>query len=242
MQPTCSDNTLQACQGPSQFYQKAMITTPPADLHLPDLTFTPLPPTSELFLPAYTLLTDSVAQLRSTLTLSLLYSQPHLTLPPTLLTAVYLLRTQEYLSMTVILFTGYVIAVLSACGYLSYGYIERAEWMGSRSGLVATVGEDRKREVVGALWGEEVIGVVVFEREGGDGVIYGWTVRLRYRGKGVGRGLLEKVAGICGGRVRFAEDHVHSYRLPRIPAMFNEVFDKREAKAQTMLEDVLKSQ
>ncbi|CUS10116.1 unnamed protein product, partial [Tuber aestivum] len=218
---------------------KTLLADPP----LPDLTFTPLSPTSEHFLRAYTLLTDSVAQLRSTLTLSLLYSQPHLTLPPTLLTAVYLLRTQEHLSMTVILFAGYVIAVLSACGYLSYGYIERAEWMGSQSGLAATFGGDRKREVVGALWGEEIIGVVIFEREGGDevGVIYGWTVRLRYRGKGVGRGLLEKVAEVCGGRVRFAEDHVHSYRLPRIPAMFNKVFDKREIRAQKMLEDVLKS-
>jgi ribosomal protein S18 acetylase RimI-like enzyme len=105
-------------------------------------------------------------------------------------------------------------------------------------------GGDRKREVVGALWGEEVIGVVVFERGNGDGdgVIYGWAVRLRYRGKGIGRGLLEKVAEICEGRVRFSEDHVHSHRLSRIPAMFNRVFDKREAKARLMLEDVLKSQ
>ena len=82
-------------------------------------------------------------------------------------------------------------------------------------------------EVVGALWGEEAIGVVVFERvkKGGEkkdgegegeeeGVIYGWAVRLRYRGKGVGRGLLEKVAEICEGRVRFAEDHVRMFTPP----------------------------
>lgn len=194
--------------------------TAPADAPLPDLTFSPLPPTSEHFLPAYTLLTDSVAQLRSTLTLSLLYSHPHLTLPPTLLTAVCLVRTQRDLSMAVILFAGYVIAALSACGYLTYGYIERAEWLGSRSGLAATLGGDRKSEVVGALWGEEVIGVVVFERgeDGGEGAIYGWAVRLRYRGKGVGRGLLEKVAELCEGRVRFAEDHVRMFppTLPRL--------------------------
>ncbi|RPA90247.1 hypothetical protein L873DRAFT_1718600 [Choiromyces venosus 120613-1] len=215
-------------------------TTPSTDPPLPDLTFTPIPPTSEQFLPAYTLLTDSIAQYRSTLTLSLLYSRPLLTVPPTVLAAAYLLHSQD-LSMAVILFVGYVIAVLSACGYLSYGYIERAEWMASRSGLGATLGGGR--EVVGAFWGEEVIGVVVFERgQDGEAVIYGWAVRLRYRGKGVGRGLLEKVAEMCGGRVRFAEDHVHSYRLPRVPAMFNKVFDKREAKAKSMLEDVLKSQ
>jgi len=122
--------------------------------------------------------------------------------------------------MAVLFFVGYAIAVLSACGYLTYGYIERAEWLGSRSGLAATLGGDRKMEVVGALWGEEAIGVVVFERvkgeKGGEeeGVIYGWAVRLRYRGKGVGRGLLEKVAEICEGRVRFAEDHVRMFTHP----------------------------
>ncbi|PUU77497.1 hypothetical protein B9Z19DRAFT_1086221 [Tuber borchii] len=143
--------------------------------------------------------------------------------------------------MAVLFFVGYAIAVLSACGYLTYGYIERAEWLGSRSGLAATLGGDRKMEVVGALWGEEVIGVVVFERvkgerekekkkkkkKGGDGgeeeeeegVIYGWAVRLRYRGKGVGRGLLEKVAEICEGRVRFAEDHVRMF-TPPTPVLF----------------------
>lgn len=35
---------------------------------------------------------------------------------------------------------------------------------------------------------------------------------------------------------------IDSYRLPRVPAMFNKVLDKREAKARSMLEDVLKSQ
>ena len=122
--------------------------------------------------------------------------------------------------------------MLSACGYLTYGYIERAEWLGSRSGLAATLGGDRKMEVVGALWGEEAIGVLVFERvknekdgdgDGEEGVIYGWAVRLRYRGKGVGRGLLEKVAEICEGRVRFAEDHVRMFLPPLSCFCFRQV-------------------
>ncbi len=73
-------------------------------------------------------------------------------------------------------------------------------------------------------WGEDVVGVVVLRfvreeglvrgrRKGGRlrGMIRAWTVKLRYRRKGVGRGLLEEGVKVCVGRgvdvMEFAGDH-----------------------------------
>ncbi|MCJ1291822.1 hypothetical protein MMC34_003367 [Xylographa carneopallida] len=96
---------------------------------------------------------------------------------------------------------GVVMALLVSVRWLAGGYLdlaERVDW--------AWLGDD---EVWVALWGTEevVVGAVVVrterERVGKRrrrGVVRGWTVRLRERGRGVGRGLLEVVARV--GRER----------------------------------------
>jgi len=54
--------------------------------------------------------------------------------------------------------------------------------------------------------------------------------------------IVSELRGIFINLKKKKKKTIDSYRLPRIPAMFNKVLDKREAKARSMLEDVLKSQ
>lgn len=70
------------------------------------------------------------------------------------------------------------------------------------------------------------------------GVIRAWTVRQKYRGKGVGGALLEETVKLCQeqgwtGPV-FATDHANSARV--LPGIFNGGFEARERKARAMLE------
>ncbi|KAL2429667.1 hypothetical protein ABEF95_009402 [Exophiala dermatitidis] len=72
------------------------------------------------------------------------------------------------------------------------------------------------------------------------GVIRGWTVKQRYRRKGVGQGLLEEAVQLCQTKgwagPDFATDHANSHRV--LPAAFNGGFAKRERLARDMLERV----
>ncbi|KAG8628252.1 hypothetical protein KVT40_004125 [Elsinoe batatas] len=72
--------------------------------------------------------------------------------------------------------------------------------------------------------------------------IVAWTVRLRYRGKGIGEGLLEAVvdeAKARGGEVGFAEGHANSTRV--LWNMFNSPFEKKEKRAVIALQNVWES-
>lgn len=72
-------------------------------------------------------------------------------------------------------------------------------------------------------------------------VIRAWTVKRRYRTKGIGTGLLEEAVTLCRknsweGPV-FDEHHANSVRL--LPAMFlGDLFERREMRARRALEDV----
>ena len=80
---------------------------------------------------------------------------------------------------------------------------------------------------------------------GGKGVIRAWTTRLRYRGKGIGRDLLDGAIRIvkdrCGkdAEVGFAQEHANSTML--LPAMFNGVFRRDEVRAAKALEKALEA-
>ena len=70
------------------------------------------------------------------------------------------------------------------------------------------------------------------------GLIRAWTVRQKYRHKGVGGALLAEVVTLCrdkgwSGPV-FADDHANSARV--LPKIFNRGFEVRETKARRMLE------
>ncbi|KAL8761973.1 MAG: hypothetical protein Q9184_001959 [Pyrenodesmia sp. 2 TL-2023] len=110
--------------------------------------------------------------------------------------------------------------------------------------------KDVENVVVVTKWGEdEIIGALVMRvlRKEQKAVVRAWTVKGRYRGHGVGRGLLEegvRVArekGCVGGGVEFdGAAHANSHRV--LPEMFNKGFDRREKQARKMLEEVVKEQ
>jgi len=111
------------------------------------------------------------------------------------------------------------------------------------------LGDDR---LIVVKWGEDIIGALVLgwadndaakkrgRRRRGKAVIRAWTVKLKYRGKGVGEGLLEEAVKVAGERgadgIVFDADHANSKRI--LPTIFNSFLDKQEAKAEKALKKV----
>lgn len=174
---------------------------------VPELTISHAASTAEL-IAAHKLIADSIAQQRATLVRSLLYGQPHLTIPPYILLLSWLYAQNSNVATALLLSAGCTIAILSLCGRFADDYIEEAEKVGSTRGYEAMM--ESGREVVVARWGpeKEVIGVAVTELQkegkGGRGVVWALAVRLRYRKHGVGRGLLEEVVKVV--RKKFGDD------------------------------------
>lgn len=128
--------------------------------------------------------------------------------------------------------------------------VEGVEWFKKGEG------KGEETVVLGTRYGEELIGTVVLRFPAKDKVpisafyddlpkveVRAWTVRLRFRGKGIGRGLLEEVVKLAmereGSDVKlvFAKDHANA--VIDGPKMLNGVFRKREARAEKLLRDVV---
>lgn len=140
-------------------------------------------------------------------------------------------------------------------GGITMIYLIFIRWM---TGLYIGLAEDIDMEWLGedrmivVKWGEDVIGSLVLgwadndaakkrgRRRRGKAVVRAWTVKLKYRGKGVGEGLLEEAVKIAGERgadgILFDADHANSKRV--LPAIFNGFIDKQEAKAEKALRRV----
>lgn len=125
-------------------------------------------------------------------------------------------------------------------GYLGLAEEINWDWLG-----------DDKLIVV--KWGETVIGALVLgwadsepgkkrsgRRRRGKAVVRAWTVKLKYRGKGIGEGLLEEAVKVAGERgddgIVFDRDHANSKRV--LPAFYNGFLNKRELRAEKALEKV----
>lgn len=120
--------------------------------------------------------------------------------------------------------------------------------------------------MIGSRYGEELIGALVLRLEGsraslggggangkkkgkgggksgGNGVVRAWTVRNKYRGKGVGAELLEEAVRVTREKlgntagVGFAAEHANSQMV--LPGIFNGGFKRREGKAGRMLAGVV---
>ncbi|KAL8656254.1 MAG: hypothetical protein Q9226_002720 [Calogaya cf. arnoldii] len=107
--------------------------------------------------------------------------------------------------------------------------------------------KDIENMVIVSKWGEqEIIGALVVRvlRKEKKAVIRAWTVKLKYRGKGVGRGLLEECVRVARekgcGRVEFEREHANSHKL--LPDIFNSGFERRENRAKGVLLEVMKEQ
>ncbi|KAL9575906.1 MAG: hypothetical protein Q9212_007577, partial [Teloschistes hypoglaucus] len=99
-----------------------------------------------------------------------------------------------------------------------------------------TLDNGAENVVVVTKWGEEeIIGALVMKvmKRERKAVLRAWTVKLRYRGREVGRGLLEE-----GVRVARAKGYSHKI----LPEMFNKGFERREKKAKATLAKVMAEQ
>lgn len=153
--------------------------------------------------------------------------------------------------------SGVVIVYLSFVRFYTSGYIQRAESFGWRDFIT---GPDGKEDtVIAAVYGQDVIGVVVLRLEGdelnrkkkggaqaneaGRGIIRAWTTKLRYRGKGVGSDLLhfavQTTIRAFGPDASVEFDPNHPNSTHPLPDMFLRPFKRRQQKAAKALRQAL---
>ncbi|KAK3202886.1 hypothetical protein GRF29_154g1101279 [Pseudopithomyces chartarum] len=193
------------------------------------------------------LIADSVAQQRQIASKMLIFHPLHLA-GFAVLVGILLQRfwkTTDDLYMLGPTIGGIIMATLVAVRWATGKYLTLAEdinweWLG----------DDR---MIVVKWGEEVIGALVLgwadgeaakkkqgRRKRGKAIVRAWTVRLKYRGKGVGEGLLEEAVKSAGERgadgILFERDHANSKRI--LPGLYNSFMDQKEAKAEKALEKV----
>ncbi|KAH6607564.1 gcn5-related n-acetyltransferase gnat domain-containing [Trichoderma cornu-damae] len=167
-------------------------------------------------------------------------------------------------SLALLLSCGVTMTYLTAIRYLTDGYVNLAENL--RWSWLEGSGSIQGDLVIGARYGGALIGVLILRLEprfsaassaggkrrnrsrsvsfrGGKGVIRAWTTRLRYRGKGIGRDLLDGAIRIvkdrCGkdAEIGFAQEHANSTML--LPAVFNWAFRRDEIRAAKALDKAL---
>jgi len=163
-------------------------------------------------------------------------------------------------------FAGTVMATLAAVRLVTKGFIDEAESVGTWKWLEKdrdtndVVGDD---ELILSRYGDQAIGSLILRgqrdvstnspssgsgqrkrRQNSNGknapvtgLIRGWTVKNRYRQKGVGTELLEEAIKICQQKgwqgPDIAPDHANSKR--HLPAFFAGPLEKRDAKARRLL-------
>lgn len=157
---------------------------------------------------------------------------------------------------------GITMGFLVTVRWLTQGYLNAAEeinwdWLADDQILITKFGDD----IIGAL-------VLRWEKgEGrgnrkkkGRGVIRAWTIALRYRGKGVGAGLLEDAVKAVekrgGDEIVFADDHaskcskssgiLQSRILTVFPdskrilyRLYNASFDRNDLRARQALANIV---
>lgn len=205
---------------------------------------------------ALNLVTDSIAQQRQSTSYHLVF---HPYLLPMLIGALgvafqYSWRVKRDPGMALMLHSGVVMTYLLAIRYVTGRYIAVAEsmrwdWLQSEDGEEDTV--------IGVRFGKEIIGALTLRLEpssnptgkkrtrasalrGGKGVIRAWTVKLRFRGKGVGTDMLQEAVKVtkekCGrdAAVGFAKEHANSAVV--LPEALNGQMRKGEQRAAKALE------
>ncbi|KAI0111311.1 hypothetical protein F4814DRAFT_349501 [Daldinia grandis] len=210
-------------------------------------------------LDALNLVTDSIAQQRQS-------SSYHLIFHPYLLAILavglgiayqYSWRIKRDLGTALMLHSGMIMTYLMAIRYFTGQYIQVAESM-KWSWMVSEDGEEDT--VIGVRFGNDLIGALILRLEpnpslagkkrnrnstlkGGKGVIRAWTVKLKYRHKGVGSDMLHEAVKVtrekCGkdAEVGFAKEHANSTMV--LPEALNGPFRKEEQRAAKALEKVL---
>ncbi|PNS18419.1 Protein transport protein sec1 [Sphaceloma murrayae] len=232
---------------------------------VPELT-TYLTTSPDEQLAALKLVADSIAQQSSLASRALLFHPLNLAFFVALsaLVARWLYKDRSDAGIVLTTLAGLAMAALVGVRGCTRGYIDAAEgtgrdeaWWG-RDCWVARYGE----EIIGAAFvewsgtrrGSEGEMAVVGPAQGQGGHarrasagrkrraradIVAWTVRLKYRGKGVGEGLLEAVVDDVksrGTEVGFAAEHANSKRV--LWDMYNAAFERKEQRARRALQKV----
>jgi hypothetical protein len=176
---------------------------------------------------ALKLIADSIAQQRQIASRAVIYSPITLAayIATMATTSQVLYRSRKDLTVVMTTCLGLSMAFLMAAQWATVGYLRAAEsiswgWLRDESG--------KEDLVVVTRWGKEIIGSLVVRLVGGGkkaprkAIVRGWSVRLRFRGKGVGGALLEEGIKIAkeklGGpaEVVFADDHASESIRPSI--------------------------
>ena len=152
------------------------------------------------------LIADSVAQQRQVASKMMIFHPINLAVFGLVVAIVtqYILRSSGDLYLLGTTLGGITMTFLVAVRWVTGGYIGLAEDID-----MDWLGEDR---LVVAKWGKDVIGALVLgwadhdaakkrgRRRRGKALVRAWTVKLKYRGKGVGEGLLEEAVKVAGER------------------------------------------
>jgi GNAT superfamily N-acetyltransferase len=179
--------------------------------------------------PALKLVADSVAQQRQIAARILIFHPLNWAVMVAVFAGIYqwLYKSSSDLPLLFTTGAGAVMAGFAAVKWLSSGYIEHAESI-NWNWLVA---DD---QVLITKFGDEIIGTCIVGWEKGEGrgnrrktwgrgVIKGWAVRMRYRGKGVGSALLEEAVKVVekkgGDEIIFADDHASTFLGSTFPAV-----------------------
>jgi hypothetical protein len=246
---------------PSPLAQPPAVPDVPLDPldNIPPLTTT-LATTTDDRIEGLRLVADSVAQQRQLASKALIFH------PLTIAVVVGLLAvagqwlydgTRGSYGIIATTYAGIIMAVLLSVRWASGGYIDLAEDVGTWKWLDKGSTTGKVDDIILTKFGEEAIGALVLRRvrsdDGGNiaaprkrrqnsagskGVIRAWTVKNRYRRKGIGLGLLEEAIKVCVDRgwsgPAYADDHANSGRV--LPSIFNGGFDRREKMARGILE------
>lgn len=167
----------------------------------------------------------------------------------------FLYKGSEDIGILATTAAGVTMACLILIRGITSGYINLAEEMNWNYAKSEDGEEDT---IIGSRYGQELIGACILRLErngskkgkkngktGGKGIVRAWTVRIRYRGSGVGTELLEESVRVTreklGGsaEIGFAAEHANSKMV--LPELFNGGFRKREAKAAMLLDSVVGS-
>lgn len=226
---------------------------------IPELTTTTLTSESDK-IDALKLIADSVAQQRNLAARAIIFNPLIMALYMCLMGIMiqYLYKTKGDIGIVVTTGAGVTMACLVAVRTATANYVFHAEemkWEWAQN-------EDGEDDIIiGSRFGDEVIGATVLRLErngyggskkkkangktGGKGLVRAWTVRIKYRGKGVGTELLEEAVAVTreklgnSAEIGFAAEHANSKMV--LPDFFNGSFKKREARAARALEKVVES-
>jgi hypothetical protein len=217
---------------------------------IPPLTTSVLT-TDESQVAALRLIADSIAQQRQLASRALIFHPAVIATYLAVLAITYqiLYRNSDQLGVLITTVSGITMIALVAVRGVTSGYITQAE----EFNWEFTKNEDGENDIVlGTQFGDAIIGAAILRLEpnstkkkkaGGKGVVRAWTVKMRYRGTGVGTDLLQEAVKISRERlgnsaeIGFAAEHAHSKMV--LPEMFNGTFRKKEARAAKALKAVV---